>query len=241
MKSSASIAISLTLLMFILVLAAAVFFLFQGRQELRGKLATTEDDIKALRDEQAKLELSESGIQATLETVQNEHDLTATENVELEGQLIESTQANATLEAANKQQRADLDNAQATMAVYESQGPLVTIVQPQDGESFVEGQAIEIIIVASDPSGIAKVNYTIGDEIIENPVDSEDPLVTVREVWTPSTARSFELTASAINNQEVLSRPSAISFVVEPFEPTNTPLPTEEPTAEATVEPTPES
>ncbi|MDX1417320.1 MAG: Ig-like domain-containing protein [Candidatus Promineifilaceae bacterium] len=241
MKSSASIAISLTLLMFILVLAAAVFFLFQGRQELRGKLATSEENIKALRDEQAKLELSESGIQATLETVQNEHALSNAENVELESQLIESTQANATLEAANNQQQTDLDNAQATVDVYEAQGPLVTIVKPQDGETFVEGQMVEIIIVASDPAGIAKVNYTIGDEIIEHPVEAGNPVVTVREVWTPSSARSFELTASAINNKEKVSRSSAISFTVDPFEPTNTPQPTEEPTLEATSEATPES
>ncbi len=65
------------------------------------------------------MELNEHSVQATLETSQELHATAAVENTDLEGQLLESEQANATLEAENAQQSSDIDNANATIASYE--------------------------------------------------------------------------------------------------------------------------
>lgn len=238
MKSSASIAISLTLLMFILVLAAAVFFLLQGQQSLKGELSTAQENNKTLLQQQAAMELDEHSIQATLETSQNLHATAAVENADLEGQLLVSEQANATLEASSAQQLSELDNANATITSYESQGPVVNIVEPQSNANLLVEQPVEIVIVASDATGITNINYNIGGELFTSPIE-EGPVVTLRETWIPTTEGTFTLTASAINSSGISSRPSQfseITFIVIAQIPTNTPLPTEEPTPTSTPE-----
>ena len=58
MKSSAPTAVALTLLMFTLVLAAAIFFLFQGQQGLKEDLQLEKDNARVLG---AQLGESEDG------------------------------------------------------------------------------------------------------------------------------------------------------------------------------------
>jgi len=232
MKSSASIAISLTLLMFILVLSAAVFFLLQGQQNLKGELSNSEENIKTLRQQQAEMELNERAVQATLETLQTVHATSAVENVDLEGQLLDSVQANETLEASSAQRLSELENVNATVTAFESQGPLVKIVGPQDGATLTPGQPVEIVIVATDPAGVTTILFNIGDEFFSLPFEGK-PVETLREEWIPTDAGTFKLVASAINSKEKPSRSSDISFTVNSPVSTNTPEPTEEPTPES--------
>jgi hypothetical protein len=237
MKSSASIAISLTLLMFILVLSAAVFFLFQEQQTLQGELSTSEESNKDLRSQQAEMELDGLAVQATLETVQNLQATAAVENLTLEGQLSTSANANATLEALSTEQSSALDAINATISIFDSQGPAVNIVQPQAGTNLFIDQTVEIIIVATDPNGVTTVSYNINEEFFSEEFE-ESPVVTLRQIWTPTELGTFIINASAVNSNEITSPPSQFSTatftVIEPPPtPTNTPEPTEEPTPES--------
>ena len=92
MKSSATTAIALTLLMFLLVLAAAVFILFQGQQSLKGDLQDANDNVRTLEKQQAQIELNSSAAQATLDTLELSGTKSASENVGLTEQLANSDQ-----------------------------------------------------------------------------------------------------------------------------------------------------
>ena len=238
MKSSGSIAISLTLLMFILVLAAAVFFLMQGQQTLKGELSTSDENIHMLENQQAKMELSEQAAHATLEVAQDLQATSAVENLDLEGQLSDTAQAKATLEAVSTDQASELENANSKLSNFESQGPVVTIVEPQANANLIIDQPIEIVIVAADPNGVKSISYNTDKDLHTEEVEVQ-PVVTLRKTWTPTVPGTFTITASAVNNNEKLSQPSQFSNVtinVIPA-PTDTPEPTKEPT----IEPTPET
>ncbi len=230
--------------MFILVLAAAVWFLLQGQQTLQGELSTSEETIQSLENQQAEMELNEQALQATLETEQNSHATTAFENVDLEGQLSESANANSTLEAVSAEQASELETVSAAVSTIESQGPIVSIIEPQAGQNLVVNEQVEIVIVASDPRGVIKVQFTINS--VPEPFQEDfegGSTETLRETWVPSVPGSYTITASAINSQEILSQNSTVTFNVAEPQPTETPTPTTtpEPTEEPTPEPTTES
>lgn len=236
MKSSASIAISLTLIMFILVLAAAVFFLFQEQQTLKTELSNSEDNVQTLEKQQAEMELNEQAVQATLEIEQAILATASFDNVELEGQLSESANANATLEALNTEQATELENASATVSSFNGQGPVVNIVEPQANQSAAVDQPVSIVIVASDPQGVNSILYNVNGELFTETVE-ESPIVTLRRTWTPTTAGTFIITASAVNSNEIPSQSSQFNSVTVNVivpEPTETPTPTETPRAEET-------
>lgn len=230
--------------MFILVLAAAVWFLFQGQQTLKGELSTSDETLQSLENQQAEMELNEQALQATLETEESLHATTAFENVDLEGQLSESENANATLEAGSTEQATQLETVNDAVSTIESQGPIVAIIEPQADQNYVANEPIEIVVVASDPRGVINIQFTVNSvpEPFQNEFEGRTS-ETFSEIWTPAVPGNYTITASAINGQEILSQNSTVTINVSEPEPTETPTPTAtpEPTEEPTPEPTAES
>ncbi len=112
MKSSAPTAIALTMLMFSLVLAAALFFLFQGQQSLKGDLQEANENVRTLEKQQAQIELNNSAAQATMDTLALSGTQTAAENVGLTEQLANSDQLQATLDVKGRTTRQRFEQRQ---------------------------------------------------------------------------------------------------------------------------------
>ena len=235
MKSSASTAIALTLLMFLLVLAAALFFLFQGQQSLKGDLQSANDSVRTLEKQQAEFELNNSAVQATLDTLEASGTSTAAENVGLTEQLVNSDQLKATLEAKEDQLTSDLENANMTVKIFESRAPLVTVVEPQADTVVTVGQPVELVIVASDPAGVDNVLFNIGSELHGGPVEDSGVTAIKRHLWTPTDEGPITISITATNVNGISSKPYTIAMTVFAA-PTSTPEPTAEPTPESTPE-----
>ena len=235
MKSSASTAIALTLLMFLLVLAAALFFLFQGQQSLKGDLQSANDNVRTLEKQQAEVELNNSAVQATMDTLAASGTSTAAENVGLTEQLVNSDQFNVTLEAKEGQLAADLENANTPVTNFETHGPLVTVADPQAEAIITVGQPVELVIVASDPAGVDSFLFNIGSESEGGPVEDAGVTVIKRHSWTPTDEGPITISISATNVNGITSEPYTTTLTVIAAA-TSTPVPTAEPTPVVTPE-----
>ncbi len=224
MKSTTLTALSLTLLMFLLVLLAAFFFVFQGQLALRDDVAGAASEVESLQQEQAQLQLERSSLQATATKMYTVQATSASENVELTTQLADTDRKVATLEAQSKERLLDLDLAEATRDFHESTGPLVTVVEPFPPESIV-GEETELVIVASDVVGVKSVTISVDDRLIDVQV-TPGQSVTVRQTWIPDTAGQAIITISAVNSNNVTSQPAVLTVQVQSPSVTATPVST---------------
>ena len=236
MKSSAPTAIALTLLMFLLVLAAAVFFLFQRQQGLKGELQTAKEDARSFVQQQSEFELNNSAVQATLNSVRASGTSTAADNVDLTEQLANSDQLKATLESKEVLLTTDLGNANATTESYKALAPSVTVVEPQADTEVTVGQPVELVIVSTDLLGVDSILINIdGEDLPGDPVESNGKTAIKRHSWTPVDERPITISITATNVEGITSEPHLITLAALAA-PTNTPEPTIEPTLEPTAE-----
>lgn len=235
MKSSAPTAIALTLLMFLLVSAAALFFLFQGQQSLKGDLQEANESVRELEKQQAQIELNNSAAQATMDTLALSATKTAAENVDLTGQLANSDQLQATLDVQDEQLRSDLNSANATVTFYETSPPIVKVVGPQEDAIVTIGQPVELVIVATDHADVASILFNIGEELLGGPVENPDVTAIERYTWRPDVVGPVTISITATNMNGITSEPTTINLTVI-AESTSTPEPTVQPTPEATTE-----
>jgi hypothetical protein len=232
MKATAPTAIALTLLMFVIVLAATVFFLFQRQQTLQGNLENADAEIRTMQQQQAESELNSAAAQSTYEVLEASGTAAAAENAQLADELVQLDQDSLTRDARESQLSLDQENANATVQSFESLGPLITLVEPDADSELIAGEPVELVIVASDHSGVNNIDFTIGNEPIlqGGPVDDGQLTAVKRQPWTPEEAGTVEVRITAINVNGIKSD-KIISLVV--VNPTVTP----ESTIEATAEP----
>ena len=235
MKSSSSTAIALTLIMFLLVLAAAV--VLQGLRsrelELISANATATRTFGTL---QSEIELNNSAVQATLNALEASGTSTSAENLGLTEQLANSDLLSATLVTNSEQLTSDLGNANATVEGFNSQAPLVTVVEPQVDAIITVGQPVELVIVASDSVGVKSILFNIGSDSLGGPVEDAGVTAVKRHSWTPTNEGPITISITATNDNGIISEPYTIALTVFAAA-TSTP----EPTAEPTPEPTPEN
>ncbi len=233
MKSNTSTAIALTLLMLVLVLAAAVFFLIQGQQAIKNDLHSANDQVRAVEKQQADIELRSSAAQATLDTLEIRSTASAAENVGLTEQLANSDQLDLTREAQDTQLKTDLDHANATVQAFESQAPLVAIVNPPVDDELVAGQPVELVIVASDHAGVNSIDFNIGNDLLllGGPVEDAGLTAVKRHMWTPDGEGPVEIRITATNINGISSEHTVSLIVIAAVTPT----------PEATVETLPEA
>jgi hypothetical protein len=235
MKSTTQSALVLTLFMFLLVLLAAFFFVFQGQLALRDNLADANQEVDALLQDQAKLELERSALAATSTQMHSVQATSAAENVELSTQLAEddlTVTAMATRSLGLAQER---DAAQATRDLYESTGPAVKIIELQPFNTATVGEQLAMVIVASDVVDVKSVTMSIDDKLIDLPPVSPEKNVAVRYTWVPESAGQTIITVSAVNSNNITSRSEQTTVQVQ------NPTPTATPTSTATATPTPQA
>lgn len=244
MKSTAPTAIALTLFMFLLVLAAALFFLFQGQQTLRSDLENAGEQVRAAEKQQAEIELRNAAVQATLDLLEVSGTLSADESVRLTEQLAESDRLNLTREATEAQLNDTLDSVNATLDSFESQKPLVTIVNPPVDDELLVGEEMELVIVAADHAGINSIDFSIGGsaDLLGGNVEDAGLTAVQRHRWTPDVAGEVDIRITATNNNGISNSVTLTLNVIDvaTSTPTSTPVPTTATTNEATPEATTE-
>ena len=165
MKSSPSMTTVLILIMLLMVVAAGFVFLFQAELRFRDHLRVLTADNEALRATQANLELEMSGAVATRDALAA--DLAAAEGDTrlLEGQLVESQQTVDELTGQVATLTADIDDLTADLTTLEGEQqtrpPVARIVTPVEEETLPISQPVEIVLVASDATGLASLTLDV--------------------------------------------------------------------------------
>ncbi|MFW6070264.1 MAG: hypothetical protein ACOC9X_04375 [bacterium] len=149
MKRTSIVAVFLTLFSLLLVLGAAVFFLFQGRQELQQEITELHGDLEGQQESLSEFQTTAAARDMALSTAQA---LLSTREAEL-----------VTRDAAWEQLQTTREAELATRASEESGDvPLVRIVQPVDGQEFGAEDTLEVIVVAGYRDGMRSVRLEVG-------------------------------------------------------------------------------
>ena len=207
MKQSAITGTLLTLLSLLLVSAAALFFMWQGRTAMRGEIAQLE---------QQKQQLGDTLWSTETELVTRTAGLaTATAQVAgLEGTLSAQQEIEATLAASLAQTETELAAQAATASAWEARPPLVAFFAPQPDAQIALGQSIEVVLSASDPAGVAAINLTANGESLASYSPTDEQLVTLQKLWAPAAAGRYTLSATAINAHGRSSDPVELTLTV---------------------------
>lgn len=235
MKPTTLTALALTLLMFLLVLLAAFFFVFQGQVSLRNDLAEEQKKVDTIQEEQATLKLNHSILQEEATRMFYERATAASESVVLTEQLANTDRQLATVEAESDLLSEARDQALEERDFYETIGPLVKIIEPQSFTEVSLGEEVSIVIIASDVVGVNSIIVSIDNQLLDSPPVTPDQVITMEQKWIPESGGQKRITVRAVNNNNVTSRQSAESIVF-----VRTPTPESTPTATATSTPTPE-
>lgn len=207
MKQSAIKGTLLTLISLLLVLAAALFFMWQGRTAMRSDIAQLE---------QQKQQLGDTLWSTETELVTRTAGLsTATAQVsDLAGTVSAQQAIEATLTASLAQAETELAAQAATAEAWQDHPPLVAFFAPQADAQILLGQSIEVVLSASDPAGLVAINLTANGESLASYSPADEQLVTVQKQWAPPAAGRYTLSATAINTQGRSSDPIELILTV---------------------------
>lgn len=233
MKTTALTGISLSLLMVVLVLAAAFVFLYQGRQTVTDQITAVSTQNanlqQALTQTQTAVIVADTTRQATEQTLatveadavllegelvaeQQEADALATQIADLNVQLQESHDVAAQAQLDLQQQ---VENALQVQITLPTSG---TIVQPNE--------PVQFSVVAVDAVTITAVFLTLNDQTIASQ-ETNQRLVTLQHTWTPIQEGSYTFIATATNINGRASTPVKITLEVVDFAAQNAALRTE--------------
>jgi hypothetical protein len=193
MRRSSTLAIWLTLIMLLMVSAAAVFFMFQRYRELEEDLrqaALLADEKKAASEATRGHLLSDVAVrQAALDAASATRDTLAAES-ELSVQQLQD------LESSLAQSETSLTEAQAALLGLSLQ---LFIISPADGATVPPQQRLDIIATARAEAGLDTMLLTVnGQELARLPADGQTTL-TAQADWIPPGEGTFVI------NGEVLS------------------------------------
>lgn len=217
MKSISIIAALLTFFSFLLILAAAVLFLLQGRQELRATIFDLQEEVRAQNQSINQFQSTAAARDMLLSTTQ--------------AQLSTAEAVLSTREAELAQSQEALDNLQATQTAEASASagelPLVEILQPEDGARIAAGDPLELLIAGGHPDGIDNLQLEIGGRTftLQNNASQsggDNYRLFSHRVLSP-TPGLLIITATLTSNSN-LSASSVVSVTVQE-EPTPTPEP----------------
>lgn len=194
MKPERLIGLILTLLMLLLVMAAAFVFLFQGRRTLLTRNAALNTSLDVM------------GVQATAvanaqATAQRQLATAEANAVLLEGQLVTSQQElDDLMVAATAVAESNAQLEQERQALLE-RPPQVTIISPTENQLLPVDEPISIVAAATDLVGVTVITVTVNDEMLDSINVAALPLVTINETWTPPRSGTVTLGVAAGNGR----------------------------------------
>lgn len=205
-QSSQSRLILIAIMLFFLLLAAITFFV-QARQRLSAEVADLTGTRQALSteladtDEQLTTMAAVAAAQATTSANLNDQvaDLTA-QVPTYEAQITSFQQEVATLTVTLGETRAEMGRLQTEQDALHSVPPHVRLISPANGATYEPGEAVPIVISASDAYGLAAVNVTVDDNTLTSlSPQADEPLVTVYQTWTPPSDGAYTIGIMAVD------------------------------------------
>lgn len=214
MKKTSLTGLALTLLMLLLVLLAAFVFLFQGRQKvieqrdgLESKTAVLQQDLDKTESDLSAAETTQAETAAALATAE-------TSTLLLDGELVQSQQE---VDALTEQ----LDAASQTITTLEdeqeaalTQPPDVAILSPASGSVLPLSESVNIVLVATDPKGLASVNLLVNEETVETYAPEDETLFTAVSSWNPATVGEYGIQLTAVNSAGISSSSAVVTVTV---------------------------
>jgi hypothetical protein len=213
MKNSTFTGILLTLVMLLMVAAAALIFLFPRQQTLSKRNEELTIQADQLRQDVASTGLELSASEATRTTGEAALATSEANSLILESELVKSDQELTDLRTSQADLTSQLAEASATMAELQvdnermkSQFPFTAILAPENGMITPPEEPIDILIVAYDPEGLTAVNLTLDDRTFSFNGDDK-PFFTHSQEWQPLNEGEHALSLMAINTIGEASEP----------------------------------
>jgi hypothetical protein len=214
MKTTSLTGLVLTLLMLLLVLLAAFVFLFQGRQTVVQQRDNLETKTAAFQQNLAQTELNLAAAEATRAFTADALATAESSTLLLDGELVRSQQeVNALTEQLDAASQT-ITTLQSEQEAVLSQPPEVAILSPVSGRLLSLGESINIVLVATDPKGVASVNLAINDEPVETYLPRDETLFTAVSPWEPAEANEYVIQLTAVNSEGVSSRQATVTVTV---------------------------
>lgn len=214
MKRSSIIGFLLTFLSFLLILAATVFFLWQGRQEMLGRISTLETQVSQLENDALILQANRAAEAAALATSQA---VLATRDAEV---------ARSQQEVVDLQQERAILTAQLSITptpdAMAGQPPEIELVAPLSGTSYLVGEAVVIVAFVGHTAGISNTDLLVNGEKI-NSYRSDRPFVTIEEPYRFESPGTYEIAVVATSREGITSQPVTVTVEVRPPVPTAVP------------------
>lgn len=226
MKSFTTTAIILILVALLLVMVGGFVFLFQAEVRLTKQVRQGAAAVETLQGQ-----LAEANDQLAASEVTREAAVAAIATAEysavlLEGQLVDSQQDAEAMAAEIDGLSGQLEDLKSDlMALQEEREailPEAQIVAPAEGDILPVGTEIDIVVIASDATGLASVTVAVDDDELSTFSLSGERLATRRATWeAPDTEGQHTITvrAKSINGGE--SEPVAVEIEVSDIEARN--------------------
>ena len=225
-RSISSNTIILTLFMLLLVLGAAFFFLFQGRQVLEDKTAVLSEQVNTLENDGTRIAAEKATVEGVRDQTMHSFATVAAEKTNLESDLAIAEQEKSGLQADVDTLTADLTKAEATVTAQaidkqalDALPPEVAILSPVEGVAINVNEAVDLVVVATDAKGVTAVNLTIGDETSRSYPADDQTMMTVQDSWMPSISGPVIISAMAINTRGSASTPITVTIQVNGISP----------------------
>ena len=202
MKPQVPVWVALTFLMLMMVLFAALIFMFQGRYILEDRIVGLEGEGTKSAETRINLEstsTSEAVIladtEATVAAMAAEAETTQRQVDELNNTVLD-VEASATTAV-----QAAIDDATAAM----HQPPLLKIEGLQDGDTIQPNHTTELQFLASDPQGIETIILSVNENVVGTIEGDSEPLVTGKMFWNSDSEGFFVFEATATDGDDMSS------------------------------------
>ncbi len=235
MTRSAVMGTLLTFLMALLVLVAAVVFLWQGRQTLLERNETLQMQATASEATRLRLETNLGAEQSSLATTQAmlatrgaEFDLSEQEIIDLQQEV---TALQAQLEAGG------LLTITLTPPAASTEPPTVEIALPVTGTTVTTGTQVDVIVLVHHPAGVAEVTISVNGVAIETVQVGDRLGAVIRRNFPPVLGENI-ISVVATSTLGIASEPVMIILEAEPAQGPQTVPQSNEPTGTPTPSPT---
>ena len=215
MKSTTFVAILLTFLSLLLVLVAAVTFLWQGRQLAATRLSLLQEERAA---SEATATIVRSYLAAREEGLATAHALATTTAAD----LAQSQRAYLALEAtstAGRVERAALATRVASLEAVFLQPPSVAIISPRPGPRLQEENpagAEQIVVAGSHPQGISGLQLSLAGDQTSFAASGETFRVFSYTLPAPLSPGLYTVTATITATNNLTATTTALFDVSEP-------------------------
>ncbi|MCL4870310.1 MAG: hypothetical protein KJ063_15200 [Anaerolineae bacterium] len=206
--------ILISLMLFLLLLAAVTFFV-QARQRLSGQVTALEATGQAISqtldntEEQLMIMSTVAAARATESANLNDQANALLSQVPTyEARITTLQQQEATLTVRLQEARAETGRLQTEQDRLRQTPPYINFIAPPTGAAYQPGDDVTVVLSASDAYGLVALNVTINNSTwISESYAEPRQLVTLYQVWQPESEGTYTLGVTAINLNGTSSQP----------------------------------